>query len=163
MNPGLQGTVDDHRVEGPVNGFIAGKQDALFDAPAAYYRTEGADDNQGAESSKSLAPDAVDRLWGIGNAGKCDAVVGIARPDATALATDDLARGDRRAAGVTLLHSVAVEIPPAIQPLRAVVRDSTDDLSRAVAWADQRLRGGGHCAVHADASGIGGVPSTGRR
>ena len=25
--------VDDHRVEGLVNGFIAGKQDALFDAP----------------------------------------------------------------------------------------------------------------------------------
>lgn len=28
--------VDDHRVEGLVNGFIAGKQDALFDAPDAY-------------------------------------------------------------------------------------------------------------------------------
>ena len=30
--------VDDHRVEGLVNGFIAAKQDALFDAPDAYYR-----------------------------------------------------------------------------------------------------------------------------
>jgi hypothetical protein len=30
--------VDDHRVEDLVNGFIAGKQDALFDAPDAYYR-----------------------------------------------------------------------------------------------------------------------------
>ena len=28
--------VDDHRVEGLVNGFIAGKQDALFGAPDAY-------------------------------------------------------------------------------------------------------------------------------
>ncbi|HEY4168970.1 MAG TPA: hypothetical protein VGM96_19430 [Reyranella sp.] len=27
--------VDDHRVEGLVNGFIAGKQDAPFDAPDA--------------------------------------------------------------------------------------------------------------------------------
>ena len=40
--------VDDHRVEGLVNGFIAGKQDALFDAPDAYYRTEGADALDGA-------------------------------------------------------------------------------------------------------------------
>ena len=28
--------VDDHRVESLVNNFIAGKQDALFDAPDAY-------------------------------------------------------------------------------------------------------------------------------
>jgi hypothetical protein len=35
--------VDDHRVEDLVNGFIAGKQVALFDAPDAYYRTTGAD------------------------------------------------------------------------------------------------------------------------
>jgi len=40
--------VDDHRVEGLVNGFIAGKQDALFDAPDAYYRTIGADAVNGA-------------------------------------------------------------------------------------------------------------------
>src|SRR5579883_3097803 len=40
--------VDDHRVEGLVNGFIAGKQDALFEAPDAYYRTEGADAVDGA-------------------------------------------------------------------------------------------------------------------
>jgi hypothetical protein len=33
--------VDDHRVEGLVNGFIAGKQDALFDAPDAFYRQQG--------------------------------------------------------------------------------------------------------------------------
>ncbi len=35
--------VDDHRVEGLVNGFIAGKQDALFDAPDAFYRQQGRD------------------------------------------------------------------------------------------------------------------------
>src|SRR4051812_37920214 len=40
--------VDDHRVESLVNGFIASKQDALFDAPDAYYRTEGADAVDGA-------------------------------------------------------------------------------------------------------------------
>jgi hypothetical protein len=40
--------VDDHRVEGLVNGFIAGKQDALFDAPDAYYRQQGRDAVDGA-------------------------------------------------------------------------------------------------------------------
>ena len=40
--------VDDHRVESLVNGFIAGKQDALFEAPDAYYRTTGADAVDGA-------------------------------------------------------------------------------------------------------------------
>ena len=40
--------VDDHRVEGLVNGFIAGKQDALFDAPDAFYRQQGRDAVDGA-------------------------------------------------------------------------------------------------------------------
>ena len=40
--------VDDHRVESLVNNFIAGKQDALFDAPDAYYRQQGADALDGA-------------------------------------------------------------------------------------------------------------------
>jgi hypothetical protein len=40
--------VDDHRVEGLVNGFIAGKQDALFGAPDAYYRSQGRDALDGA-------------------------------------------------------------------------------------------------------------------
>jgi hypothetical protein len=40
--------VDDHRVEGLVNGFIAGKQDALFDAPDAFYRSQGRDAVDGA-------------------------------------------------------------------------------------------------------------------
>src|SRR6185437_9234203 len=35
--------VDPHRVEDLVNRFIAAKQDALFTAPDAYYRTTGAD------------------------------------------------------------------------------------------------------------------------
>jgi hypothetical protein len=34
--------IDPHRVEALVNRFIAGKQDALFLAPDAYYRTTGA-------------------------------------------------------------------------------------------------------------------------
>src|SRR3954452_9562077 len=34
---------DDHRVEGLVNRFIAGKQEALFTAPDAFYRLEGGD------------------------------------------------------------------------------------------------------------------------
>jgi hypothetical protein len=42
--------VDDHRVEGLDNGFIAGKQDALFDAPDAYYRSQGRDAIDGAPS-----------------------------------------------------------------------------------------------------------------
>jgi hypothetical protein len=47
--------VDPHRVEDLVNRFIAGKQDALFTAPDAYYRTTGADAVDG-------APGILDRL-----------------------------------------------------------------------------------------------------
>jgi hypothetical protein len=50
--------VDPHRVEDLVNRFIAGKQDALFLAPDAYYRTRGADAVDG-------APDILDRLSGL--------------------------------------------------------------------------------------------------
>jgi hypothetical protein len=39
--------VDDHRVEALVNRFIAGKQEALFTAPDAFYRLQGADAVQG--------------------------------------------------------------------------------------------------------------------
>lgn len=41
---------DDHRVEALVNRFIAGKQAALFTAPDAFYRLEGADAVDGATS-----------------------------------------------------------------------------------------------------------------
>src|SRR6476661_7152973 len=34
---------DDHRIEEMVNHFIAGKQEALFTAPDAFYRLEGTD------------------------------------------------------------------------------------------------------------------------
>src|SRR5690349_24332585 len=51
--------VDDHRVESLVNGFIAGKQDALFDAPDAYYRQQGRDAVDG-------APAEADRARGYG-------------------------------------------------------------------------------------------------
>jgi hypothetical protein len=47
--------VDPHQVEGLVNRFIAGKQEALFTAPDAYYRTTGADAVDG-------APALLDRL-----------------------------------------------------------------------------------------------------
>ena len=47
-DPSSPPPVDDHRVEGLVNGFIAGKQDALFAAPDAYYRTQGRDALDGA-------------------------------------------------------------------------------------------------------------------
>jgi hypothetical protein len=47
--------VDPHRVEDLVNRFISGKQDALFTAPDAYYRTTGADAVDG-------APAILDRL-----------------------------------------------------------------------------------------------------
>jgi hypothetical protein len=50
--------VDPHRVEDLVNRFIAGKQDALFTAPDAYYRTTGADAVDG-------APGILDRLNGL--------------------------------------------------------------------------------------------------
>jgi hypothetical protein len=40
--------VDDHRVESLVNGFIAAKQNALFDSPDAYYRQQGRDAVDGA-------------------------------------------------------------------------------------------------------------------
>ena len=57
--------VDDHRVESLVNGFIAGKQDALFDAPDAYYRQQGADALDGApaitERLQALRSATLDR------------------------------------------------------------------------------------------------------
>ncbi|HEY2873962.1 MAG TPA: hypothetical protein VGJ56_18700 [Reyranella sp.] len=40
-------SADDHRIEGMVNHFIAGKQEALFTAPDAFYRLEGDDAIQG--------------------------------------------------------------------------------------------------------------------
>jgi hypothetical protein len=42
--------VDDHRVEGLVNRFIAGKQQALFIAPDAFYRQQGANAVDGASA-----------------------------------------------------------------------------------------------------------------
>jgi hypothetical protein len=51
-------SVDPHRVEDLVNRFIASKQDALFLAPDAYYRTAGADAVDG-------APTILDRLNGL--------------------------------------------------------------------------------------------------
>lgn len=50
--------VDLHRVEDLVNRFIAAKQDALFLAPDAYYRSTGADAVDG-------APAILDRLHGL--------------------------------------------------------------------------------------------------
>src|SRR3954468_18153094 len=47
--------VDDHRVEALVNRFIAGKQEALFTAPDAFYRLSGGDAVEG-------APATVERL-----------------------------------------------------------------------------------------------------
>ncbi len=49
---------DPHRVEDLVNRFIAGKQDALFLAPDAYYRSAGANAVDG-------APAILDRLNGL--------------------------------------------------------------------------------------------------
>jgi hypothetical protein len=46
------------RVEGLVNRFIAAKQDALFNAPDAYYRTAGVDAVDG-------APAVLDRFSGL--------------------------------------------------------------------------------------------------
>lgn len=40
--------VDDHRVEGLVNRFIAAKHEALFDAPDAFYGQEGGEAVAGA-------------------------------------------------------------------------------------------------------------------
>ena len=41
---------DPHRVEALVNRFIAGKHEALFTAPDAYYRTTGAEAVDGASA-----------------------------------------------------------------------------------------------------------------
>src|SRR4051812_45004189 len=46
--------VDDHRVEGLVNRFIAGKQEALFGAPDAFYRRQGGDAVDGAPAIVQL-------------------------------------------------------------------------------------------------------------
>ena len=43
----LPSPVDDYRIEAMVNGFIAGKQEALFTAPDAFYRLQAADAVQG--------------------------------------------------------------------------------------------------------------------
>jgi hypothetical protein len=51
-------SVDDHRVEALVNRFIAGKQDALFTAPDAFYRLAGADAVEG-------RPAITDRLHAL--------------------------------------------------------------------------------------------------
>lgn len=40
-------SVDDYRIEAMVNGFIAGKQEALFTAPDAFYRLQAADAVEG--------------------------------------------------------------------------------------------------------------------
>lgn len=53
--PPPQTPIDDHRVEDLVNRFIAAKQDALFEAPDAYYRSEGRD-------AVDAAPAILDRL-----------------------------------------------------------------------------------------------------
>jgi hypothetical protein len=47
--------VDNHRIEALVNRFIAGKQEALFTAPNAFYRLQGSD-------AVEHAPSAVQRL-----------------------------------------------------------------------------------------------------
>ena len=49
---------DDHRIEEMVNHFIAGKQEALFTAPDAFYRLEGADAIEG-------QPAIADRLQAL--------------------------------------------------------------------------------------------------
>lgn len=49
---------DPHRIEGLVNGFIAAKQDALFNAPDAFYRMAGTNAVDG-------APTVLDRLSGL--------------------------------------------------------------------------------------------------
>jgi hypothetical protein len=49
---------DPHRVEAMVNDFIAAKQDALFDAPDAFYRRTGAD-------AVDEAPPLLDRLTAL--------------------------------------------------------------------------------------------------
>jgi len=53
--------VDDHRVEALVNRFVAGKQEALFTAPDAFYRLQGADAVQG-------RPAIADRLQALRSA-----------------------------------------------------------------------------------------------
>jgi hypothetical protein len=60
---------DDHRIEGMVNHFIAGKQEALFTAPDGFYRLRGADAIQG-------QPAINDRLQALRAA-----TLGLARDD----------------------------------------------------------------------------------
>ncbi|MBN9086317.1 MAG: hypothetical protein J0J01_05375 [Reyranella sp.] len=50
--------VDDHRLEGLINRFIAGKQEALFTAPDAFYRARGGNAVDG-------APAIADRLQAL--------------------------------------------------------------------------------------------------
>jgi hypothetical protein len=53
--------LDDHRVESLVNRFIAGKQEALFTAPDAFYRTRGGEAVDG-------RPAIADRLQALRHA-----------------------------------------------------------------------------------------------
>src|SRR6185437_15626577 len=98
--------VDDHRVEGLVNGFIAGKQDALFDAPDAYYRTEGADALDG-------APAIAQRLQDLRSA------------------TLTLARNDGKLAGLAEAHASAAQELARLSGIAPGSNDEADVLNAA--------------------------------
>ncbi len=56
--------VDPHRIGDLVNGFIAAKQDALFDAPDAFYRQSGGDAVAGADGVARRLADLRDATLG---------------------------------------------------------------------------------------------------
>jgi hypothetical protein len=104
--------VDPHRIEGLVNRFIAAKQDALFEAPDAYYRTTGADAVDG-------TPAILDRLTGLR-----DAMVDQARDD------------DERA---LLGPRLALHIADATDGIDRHVANQQDELARQIISERQRL------------------------
>jgi hypothetical protein len=61
-----QAIADNTRAEEALNGFIAAKQAALFEAPGAYYRTQGSDAINAAptilETLSRLRDDSLDGL-----------------------------------------------------------------------------------------------------
>ena len=87
-----QQIADNTRAEQALNGFIAGKQAALFEAPDAFYRTQGEDAIHAApvilDTLSRLRDDSLD---GLGNDAQRDRL-GTALDAHLQLARDDIAR-----------------------------------------------------------------------
>jgi hypothetical protein len=145
----LPSPVDDYRIEAMVNGFIVGKQEALFTAPDAFYRLQAADAVQG-------RPAIAQRLMDLQTA-----TLDQARDDAERAAParcldlhlDDAMDGiDRHVAGLRRVHQreVVAQRQALIQRAAELEHDNNDKIAGlAEANASAAIEGapdGRHCA-----------------